>query len=236
MQYKYQKQTRTLPMPQILTVEEFLQLSEACTPSQEDGPFMEHVTACHRAILWLFYDTGIRASELLNLCLEDVDRTQGLITVKGKCINQRRIALGRTCLHHLLMYLDEHRSSLAAIMTPELPSKDHLFLSEKGQPMNKWDIFLLLVSLEKRAGITGKSLRPSVLRATFTVRYLELGHDPLSLRYCLGKVSREKIQYYMQMSETSSRSTPPPESWDNPVPGNQLEPRFQRRRGFQVKE
>jgi site-specific recombinase XerD len=236
MSFHTQEQTSTRPMPQILTPEEFVQLIEACTPSHKDELLNKHVAACHRAILWLFYDTGICTSELINLCLEDVDFTQGVMTIKGTGDNHRCIAFGHNCLHHVLQYLAEHRPHLAAITTPKHPDTDHLFLSEKGQPMNARDISLFLASLQKRAGITGKLLRPSIFRDTFAVRFLEMSHNVIHLRYFLGQVSLKKIKEYVQMSNINSGNPKLIKASDKPTPGNQPEPRPQRRRGFQFKK
>src|SRR5450755_1165758 len=95
----------------IITGEEFGKLLEACAPSEEDGQQLERVTVGNQAILWLLYDTGIHALELLNLRMKDVDREQALITIHWPGTPPRRIALGRTCVHHLLYYLDHHRAS-----------------------------------------------------------------------------------------------------------------------------
>jgi site-specific recombinase XerD len=69
----------------------------------------ERAAMRNRAILWVFYDTGMRVSELCGLRLADFDRKHGVLTVKGKGSKERRIALGQNCLRNLLYYLDRHR-------------------------------------------------------------------------------------------------------------------------------
>lgn len=228
MDFDAQEPTLFLPRPQILTPQEFVQILEACTPSHEHGFFVEHIASCHQAMIWLFYDTGIRASELLNLRIADFDRDHGLITIKGTGANHRRIALGHNCLHNILLYIDDHRPTLTAFATQG--SRDHLFLSERGQPMTEQDLSIVLASLAKRAGITGKSLHPSIFRDTFAVRSLELGHNPIALWYVLGKISMTKMKEYIEMSKTSIAST------KYTALASQSEPRVQRRRGFRFKK
>ncbi len=97
------------PLIQTITTEEFEKLLLACAPPNETGPFAERATVRNRAILWLLYDTGIRVSELINLCLDDLDRKKGVVTVLGKGSKERRIALGQNCLRNLSYYLDKHR-------------------------------------------------------------------------------------------------------------------------------
>ena len=48
------------PLIQTITDEEFEKLLLACAPPNEEGRFAERAAVRNRAILWLFYDTGIR--------------------------------------------------------------------------------------------------------------------------------------------------------------------------------
>jgi integrase/recombinase XerD len=97
------------PLIQTIEPEEFEQLLLACSPPNEAGPMAERSAMRNRAILWVFYDTGMRVSELCGLRLADFDRKHGVLTVKGKGSKERRIALGQNCLRNLLYYLDRHR-------------------------------------------------------------------------------------------------------------------------------
>jgi integrase/recombinase XerD len=99
------------PLIQTITNEEFERLLQACTPPQEAGAFAERAAVRNRAIFWLFYDTGIRVSELIHLRLSNLDRKKGVVTVLGKGSKERRIALGNNCLRNVLYYLDRHRPS-----------------------------------------------------------------------------------------------------------------------------
>ncbi len=97
------------PLIQTIEPEEFERLLQACAPQGESGWLVERAIARNRAIFWVFYDTGIRVSELCGLCVGDFDRKHGLLTVTGKGSKQRRIAVGNTCQRNLLHYLDRHR-------------------------------------------------------------------------------------------------------------------------------
>jgi site-specific recombinase XerD len=219
----------------IITDEEFAKLLLACAPSHGDGQLGERATAGNQAILWVLYDTGIRTSELINLLIEDFDRKHGIITIKGQNAKQRRIALGQNCMHHLLYYLDDHRTSETEFVERGNSGKDHLFLSEIGQPMTKSDITLLFTALKKRANITGKCIRPSTFRDTFAIRYLELSRDASSLQKLLGEEDVTIIKGYIQMREASILSVRPKDALDDYVP-ILSETGVARRRGFRVKE
>lgn len=221
---------------QIITGEEFEKLLLACAVPNEEEKCDEQAAAQHRAILWLFYDTGIRVSELINLRLGDVDRHQGMITIHGQGARQRRIALGQNCLRNLLYYLDRHRPDEQELEEWGRLGEDHVLLSETGQPMTKNDITLLLQQLKKRAAITGKRISPRVFRRTFAIRYLELSHDPISLQRLLGYEDMALINCCLPMSKATIGSVQSRASLNHHIPDTSSQPRAARRRGFQCKE
>ena len=185
----------------ILTGEEFLQLLDACASSDEDGQGREHVVAGNRAMLWVLYDTGIRLSELINLRMGDIDREQRLIMVKGRGAKHRRIALGRNCWHHLVSYVDEYRLTQSELAEWGNSGEDHLFLSERGEPLTTSDVLSLFTMLKQRSGLTGKCLHSFTFRDSFAVRFLELSHDAFNLQWLLGDEDQTNITWYLQLSE-----------------------------------
>ena len=189
------------PLIQTISDEEFERLLLACVPPNEDGRFAERAAARNRAILWLFYDTGIRVSELTNLRVGDIDRKRGMITVKGKGSKERRIALGQNCLRNVFHYLDRHRPDEQELAEWGRLGEDHLFLAETRQPMTKNGITLLFARLKQRARITGKRISPHIFRHTFAIRYLKLGQDPFSLQELLGHEDMATVKLYMHMND-----------------------------------
>jgi integrase/recombinase XerD len=134
------------PLIKTISDEEFEQLLLACAPPHEEGQFAERAAVRNRAILWLFYDSGIRLSELINLRVGDFDRKHGLITVKGKGSKERRIALGQNCLRNLLHYLDRHRPDAQELEEWGSLGEDHFFLAETRKPLL---CALLLLDVER---------------------------------------------------------------------------------------
>jgi integrase/recombinase XerD len=224
------------PLIKTISSEEFEQLLLACAPPNEEGPFAERAAVRNRAILWLFYDTGIRLSELINLRIGDFDRKRGLITVKGKGSKERRIALGQNCLRNVLYYLDRHRPDEQELEEWGSLGEDHLFLAETRKPLTKNGVTLLFMRLKKRAGITGKRISPHIFRHTFAIRYLALGKDPFSLQEILGHEDMATVKLYMHMNDEErqehKRTYSPGDALPASIPG----PRETRRRGFQMKK
>src|SRR6185312_9158008 len=66
------------PLIQTITADEFERLLWACAPPNETGPIAERAAVRNRAILWVFYDAGIRVSELCSLRLDSFDRRHGI--------------------------------------------------------------------------------------------------------------------------------------------------------------
>jgi site-specific recombinase XerD len=89
----------------------------------------------NRAILWVFYDTGIRVSELCGLRVGDFDRRHGILTVTGKGSKERRIAMGNNCMRNLSYYLDKHRPDEEELAEWGSAGEDHLFPSETRLPL-----------------------------------------------------------------------------------------------------
>lgn len=223
------------PLIKTLTEEEFEKLLWACAPPNETSPLAERAAVRNRAILWVLYDTGIRVSELCGLCLNNVDRKHGVLTVWGKGSKERRIAMGQNCQRNLFYYLDHLRPEEEELAEWGSSGEDHLFLSETRLPLTKNGMTLLFVRLKKRAEITGKRVSPHILRHTFAIRYLVNGGDPFSLQELLGHEDMATVKMYMRMNDETiqdqKRKFSPGDHLSTHLPG----PRQTRRRGFQAK-
>ena len=189
------------PLIKTITPEEFELLLRACSAPNETGLMATRAAVRNRAILWVFYDSGIRVSELCGLRVGDFERKQGILTVKGKGSKERRIALGVNCQRNLLYYLDQYRPDEEELAEWGSPEEDHLFLSETRLPLTKNGMTQLFARLKKRAGITGKRISPHIFRHTFALRYLVLGNDPFSLQELLGHEDMSTVKNYMHMND-----------------------------------
>jgi len=223
------------PLIQTIETEEFERLLQACAPPNESGWLVERAVARNRAIFWLFYDTGIRVSELINLHVGDFDRKHGLLTVSGKGSKQRRIALGNTCQRNLLHYLDRHHPSKEELAEWGSAGEDRLFLSETRTPLTKNGVEMLFKRVRERAGITYKRISPHILRHTFAIRYLILGNDPFSLQELLGHEDMATVKLYMHMNDTTIQEQKRKYSPGDHLPAQMQGPKHTRRTGFQPK-
>ncbi len=218
------------PLIQTISVEEFEKLLLACAPPNETGPFAERAAVRNRAILWLLYDTGIRVSELIKLCLDDLDRKKGVVTVMGKGSKERRIALGQNCLRNLSYYLDKHRADEEELAEWGSAGEDHLFLSETRQPLTKNGMEMLFKRLKARAGIEGKRISPHIFRHTFAMNYLIKSNDPFSLQELLGHEDLTTVLNYIHMNDTILQEQKRKYSPGDHIPTRMPSPRETRRK------
>jgi len=168
---------------------------------------MDHATARNRALLWLFLETGLRVSEVRTCCLEDLDRPQGTLSVRGHGAHARQVPLGPHSLPALLTYVDQYR--LAQGGAPSGKSEeDHLFLTETLHPLTAMTITQLFLRLNERAGFTDKHISPSMLRDTFAVRHLQAGGDRGVLQELLGLEDPVSVKRYQRLYEQLREERP----------------------------
>ena len=75
-----------------------------------------------KAIFELIYATGIRCSELVNICMSDIDLTNKTIRIFGKGRKERIVLFGQKAIDSLTSYIEKER-------TPAIKLNDPLFLN-----------------------------------------------------------------------------------------------------------
>jgi len=144
-----------------------------------------------RTILELLYGTGIRASELCNLKLHDIDWEREIIRVHGKGGKQREIPLTRTALR----WLREYVQTGDKIKMDELG----LFLSRKGTPITTRTLQRIvkkhLMKVSHKTGIS-----PHTLRHTYATHLLNRGCDLRTVQLLLGHRSIASTQIYTHLT------------------------------------
>lgn len=129
----------------------------------------------NKAIVELFYATGIRRSELINLKLLDVDLSSGLLKVLGKRNKERMVPLIKPVIHSLERYI-EVRSQVAGAENNEC-----LFLVKTGNKLNETLVYRLINGYFSSASSKVKK-SPHVLRHSFATHLLNNGADLNSIK------------------------------------------------------
>ncbi len=138
-------------------------------------------------VIEIFYQTGMRISELHGLTPSDVDLSEMQIKIRGKGNKERYVPFHTDLLVHLRKYLAA-RNKLNS-------SSTSFILLEKGkQPNIKWIYTVVNKELQKVSTLSTTS--PHVLRHTFATHILNNGADLLAVKELLGHTSLAATQVY----------------------------------------
>lgn len=154
-----------------------------------------------RAILEVFYSTGIRRLELTNLNTYDVNFARETLTIKqGKGHKDRVVPLGKRAAGWVLRYLDEVRPHFL----PKEGETDILFLTNAGDSLRANYLTWKVKDYIKAAGVLiigschmfRHSMATSMLENGADIRYIQeiLGHSKLETTQIYTKVSIERLK------------------------------------------
>ena len=190
-----QNPARDLPLPRIqslprgvLTMEQARRLMNAPSPFTPWG-------LRDRAMLELFYGTGIRLRECLNLELSDVDLAEQLLLIRdGKGKKDRMVPIPGRAAVALDIYLREARSQL--IRDPRVST---LFLSMRGNKVGQSTLSAAFHQYGRTAGIPGR-VSPHLLRHTCATHLLKRGADIRHVQELLGHKHIETTAIYTRVA------------------------------------
>ncbi len=146
-----------------------------------------------RALLEVLYGTGARISEAVGLDVDDVDRVDGTVLLRGKGGKERLVPVGSFALAAVDAYLTRSRPELAAVGSSERAGA--LFLNARGGRLSRQSAWTVLVRTADRAGVT-RDVSPHTLRHSFATHLLEGGADVRVVQELLGHASVTTTQIY----------------------------------------
>lgn len=146
-----------------------------------------------KLIIDLFYTTGIRRSELINLKTNNIDFSNSSFKVLGKRNKERILPLLPIITNQFKLYLTE-RAYLDRVINNE-----YFFLTIKGVKINDSLVYRLINHYF--SGVSEKVKKsPHILRHTFATHLLNNGADLNSVKELLGHSSLASTQIYTQSS------------------------------------
>ncbi len=167
-------------LPQVLDADEAVRLVEVPT----DVP----LGLRDRALLELFYSSGLRLSELCMLHWRDLDLAAGLVTVLGKGGKQRQVPVGS----HAVRALGEwHAENRGAGDAPVFPGR-------AGGPISQRAVQIRIKQLALRQGMF-KHVHPHMLRHSFASHILESSGDLRGVQELLGHADIATTQIYTHL-------------------------------------
>ena len=174
-------------LPETLSVREIRNLLEGISTENPLG-------RRDKAILELFYSSGLRLAELCAARLEWLDTEEGFLRVSGKGKKTRLVRVGRDALSAITDYLRNERPQL---VKPR--SSSQIFLSVRGGPLTPERIRQIVKRRAKLAGIDSK-VYPHLLRHSFATHLLEGGADLRVIQELLGHADIATTQIYTHVS------------------------------------
>jgi len=184
-----------------------------------------------QALLELCYSSGLRLAELVSLNTEQLDLSDGLVTVRGKGNKLRVVPIGSKARAALQLWLP-----LRALAKPQ---DDALFISQQGRRLGPRAIQLRM----RQAGVRelGQHLHPHMLRHSFASHLLESSQDLRAVQELLGHADIATTQIYTHLDfqhlatvydsahpRAKRRTSSDAVEADEPLPGSGNLPRAKR--------
>ena len=170
-------------LPKTLSVDEAKAL-------MEHGYDQSLLSLRDRAIVELFYSSGLRISELTGLDIGSLNLQEKLVRVLGKGRKERILPIGGHAYQALLNYLELRG----------MPGEDEpLFLNARGGRLTPRSVQRNLKTRLIKSGVI-KDISPHALRHTFATHLLDGGADLRAIQELLGHASLSTTQKYTQVS------------------------------------
>ena len=146
-----------------------------------------------KLIIDLFYTTGIRRSELINLKMQNVDLSKNTLKVLGKRNKERILPILLILSKQITLYLSERA------LIEQIKDEEYFFLMLKGVKLNDSFVYRLINYYFSNVSEKVKK-SPHILRHTFATHMLNNGADLNSVKELLGHSSLASTQVYTHNS------------------------------------
>lgn len=143
----------------------------------------------NRLLIEMFYATGCRVSELINIKMSDINFTNKSIRIMGKGSKERIVYYGDYAQIYLNMYLETEFNK----------DSKYLFLNDKKDAMSVQDVEVIIRYIVKDLALK-THVTPHTLRHTFATHLLNNGADIKSVQELLGHASLNTTGIYTHVS------------------------------------
>jgi len=190
----------------ILTPKTWHRLPAVITPEQArlllaaPQPEVDRFWMRDRAMLAILYASGLRASEVTGLKVEDLNTHLGVLRVLGKGNKERIVPIAETAIYAVTQYLAHERPALLK----NGPAAE-LLLSRSGRPLSRRDVHNVVRRYARRAGLPA-AIHPHTLRHGFATALLQNGADLRSVQTMLGHADIATTQVYTHVDPNRLRA------------------------------
>lgn len=189
------------PHPKVGLPKEILSREEALKILEQ--PNLSTMTGIRdRAILEVFYSTGIRLDELSSLTIHDADLQGAMLRVNmGKGKKDRVVPLGK----HAIRFLREYVTKVRPHFTRKDRTQRRLFMDVCGKPLSKQMVSIGIRTYARSAGI-GKKVSAHTFRHTFATELVKNGADITAVQKMLGHSDLGVTQVYLRTAGVDVKS------------------------------
>jgi integrase/recombinase XerC len=151
------------------------------------------LSARDKAIMELFYSSGLRVSELVNLQLDCIDLKDRTVRVTGKGNKTRIVPMGRHAIDALKVWLP-----LRAALIRDAATAHPLFVGKTGRELTPRAVQLRVESWARRQGLA-QHVHPHMFRHSFATHLLESSGDLRGVQELLGHADISTTQVYTHL-------------------------------------
>ncbi len=156
-----------------------------------DIPGDDALAVRDRAVMELFYSSGLRLAELVGLSLTDVDLADRTVRVLGKGAKTRIVPVGRKACEAIRAWLKE-RATLAAV------DETAMFVGRNGERLKPRAIQLRIAQWARKKGLPSR-VYPHLFRHSFATHLLESSKDLRGVQELLGHADISTTQVYTHL-------------------------------------
>jgi integrase/recombinase XerC len=196
--FKYQLRIQTIqfsPMTTIVSLKVSKRLP-SFIEQKDISTLFKHVEfpetwegSTNRLLLQIFYQTGIRLSELINLKVSQVDKSNSNIKVLGKGNKERVIPVNGELLNDMLKYIAGKARDI------EHPDTTYLLVNSKGKKLYPKYVYIVVHKYLQKV-TTNERKSPHILRHSFATHLTNNGADINAVKELLGHSSLASTQIY----------------------------------------
>jgi integrase/recombinase XerC len=179
-------------LPEVPSAEQVNTLLDGVASNKLERPH----PARDRAIFELLYGCGMRVSELVGLNLEDIDRSEGWLRLRGKGRKERQVPLPRQAADALERYLNER---------PIARDERAVLLNHRGKRLTPQGL-RLIIKIYLTCLNSDPTLHPHSFRHAYATHLLSAGADLRAIQELLGHARLSTTQKYTQVSLTDLMS------------------------------
>ncbi len=176
-------------LPQVLSIEQaskLVDISDNAVLSVRD-----------HAILELFYSSGLRLSEVINLNIDALDFSEGTVIVTGKGNKTRIVPMGKHAIDAIQQWL-QVRVNFATVDAASNAASKAVFIGLQGRRVGARNLQLRLKEWSIKQGINS-SVHPHMLRHSFASHVLQSSGDLRAVQEMLGHANISTTQIYTHL-------------------------------------